>query len=55
MANMTAGLAAGQVPQIPGTQPIVSPNAGSVPQGNQPIPNGNGAGTGQQFTQGVPT
>tara|TARA_R110000751_G_scaffold39388_5_gene93623 strand:+ start:947 stop:3067 length:2121 start_codon:yes stop_codon:yes gene_type:complete len=54
MANMTAGLAAGQSPQMPGTQPIVSPIAGSVPQGNQPIPNGNGAGTGQQFSQGVP-
>ena len=55
MANMTAGLAAGQPPQMPGTQPIVSPAAGSVPQGNQPIPGGNGAGVGQQYTQGVPT
>jgi len=54
MANMTAGLAAGQPPQMPGTQPIVSPAAGSLPQGNQPIPGGNGAGVGQQFTQGVP-
>lgn len=54
MANMTAGLAAGQSPQMSGTQPIVSPIAGSVPQGNQPIPNGNGAGAGQQFSQGVP-
>ena len=55
LANMTAGLAAGQRPQMPGTQPIVSPAAGSVPQGNQPIPGGNGAGVGQQYSQGVPT
>ena len=55
MANMTAGLAAGQPPQMPGTQPIVSPVAGSVPQGNQPIPGGNGAGVGQQYRQGVPS
>ena len=54
MANMTAGLAAGQRPQMPGTQPIVSPAAGSVPPGNQPLPGGNGVGVGQQYTQGVP-
>ena len=53
MANMTAGLAAGQIPQMPpGIQPV-SPVAGSVPPGNQPLPGGNG--TGQQYTQGVPT
>ena len=53
MANMTAGLAAGQQPQMPpGMQPV-SPVAGSVPPGNQPLPGGNGSG--QQYTQGVPT